>query len=62
MMMMMTENNPDFKSKRLNIRLTPVLAQRFERAREKMGHSITDALIMLISQYCERAEKGDVEK
>lgn len=47
----------DLKSKRLNIRITPVLARRFERARERMGHSITDALIMLITQYCERAEK-----
>ena len=46
------------KTKQINVRLTPALYNRFEQARLLTGHTRTDALIMLITQYCEQAEKN----
>lgn len=44
------------KTEQINIRTTPSLRRRFEAALAKQGHTTTDALIMLITQYCEQAE------
>lgn len=45
------------KTERINIRVTPALLKRFDAAREQNGHTLTDALIMLISRYCDEAER-----
>lgn len=48
------------KTKQINIRITPSLWKRFATALRSQGHTTTDALIMLITQYCEHSE--DKEK
>lgn len=45
------------KSKQINVRLTPSLYKRLQNALNVTGHTMTDALIMMITQYCEEAEK-----
>lgn len=55
-------NERERKSEQINIRLTPSLRRRFEEAMAAQGHTTTDALIMLITQYCERAESDNAKK
>ncbi|HZK18931.1 MAG TPA: hypothetical protein VFD15_06410 [Clostridia bacterium] len=49
--------NEELKSKQINFRMMPKLYDRFTRARKAMGHTQTDALIMLVTEYCQRVEK-----
>lgn len=48
----------EIKSDKINVRITPSLKKRFEGAAASQGHTVSDALIMLISRYCEDADKG----
>ncbi len=50
------------KTKQINIRVTPSLWKRFATALQSQGHTTTDALIMLITQYCEKSEESKHNK
>lgn len=46
------------KTERVIVRITPTLRRRFEEALKRQGHTQSEALTMLITQYCEQAEKS----